>query len=468
MKQLFFYQSQLDGARPEAEVLLEACACTKSYETQGKQSSSAQPTLVLDTVDLQIREGEFVALLGPSGSGKSTLLRILAGLLQPSQGEVLFKGQPLHGPNPHVAIVFQSFALFPWLTVLQNVEIGLQAQDMTQTQRLKRALAAIDLIGLDGFEDAYPKELSGGMRQRVGFARALVVEPELLFMDEPFSALDVLTAANLRKELLSLWRAQSMPTRSILMVTHNIDEAVSMADRILVLGANPGHIRVELPGLPLEQRTSQSEAHTNLVDLIYRIMTSPQEDVSTLLSVQAPKAKTGNLVTAAKRARPYQVLPHVAIGDVTGLIELVHARGGREDLYQLGRHLQLEIDDLFPLIEAADLLDLADTQEGDLVLTAQGQRFADADVLEEKEIFREQALAHVAILGHIVRALQAAPGHSLPEEYFKSQLEEHFGENEAEEQLETAINWGRYAELFSFNEDRGLLRLEEPETAEIK
>src|SRR5258708_485953 len=396
------------------------------------------------------------------------MLGILAGRLEPTRGEVLFKGVEQHGPNPHVAIVFQSFALFPWLTVLQNVELGLEAQPLMPTQRVKRALAAIDLIGLDGFEDAYPKEVSGGMRQRVGFARALVVEPELLFMDEPFSALDVLTAANLRKELLSLWHAQSMPTRSILMVTHNIDEAVSMADRILVLGANPGHIRVELPGLPLEQRTSQSEAHTNLVDLIYRIMTSPQEDVDTLLSVQAPKAKTGHLVTAARRTRPYQVLPHVAIGDVTGLIELVHARGGREDLYQLGRHIQLEIDDLFPLIEAADLLDLADTQEGDLVLTAQGQRFAEADGLEEKEIFREQALAKVALLGHIVRALQAAPGHSLPEEYFKSQLEEHFGEDEAEKQLETAINWGRYAELFSFNEDRGLLPLEGPGTAEIK
>ncbi len=468
MKQLFFFHSQLDSARSdEVEVLLEACACTKSYEDQGKQTRSAQPTLVLNTIDLQIHAGEFVALLGPSGSGKSTLLRILAGLLRPSQGEVLFKGQPLHGPNPHVAIVFQSFALFPWLTVLQNVEIGLQAQDMTPTQRLKRALAAIDLIGLDGFEDAYPKELSGGMRQRVGFARALVVEPELLFMDEPFSALDVLTAANLRKELLSLWRAQSMPTRAILMVTHNIDEAVSMADRILVLGTNPGHIRVELPGLPVAQRNIQSEAHTNLVDLIYRIMTSPQEDVATLLSIQAPKAKTGTLVPTT-RSRPYQVLPHVAIGDVTGLIELVHTRGGREDLYQLGRHLQLEIDDLFPLIEAADLLDLADTQEGDLVLTPQGQHFAEAGVLEEKKIFREQALGHIAILGHIVRALETAPGHSLPEEYFKSQLEEHFGEDEAEVQLETAINWGRYAELFSFNEDRGLFRLEEPEAAEVK
>jgi NitT/TauT family transport system ATP-binding protein len=347
--------------------------------------------------------------------------------------------------------------------VLQNVELGLQAQPLTPTQRLKRALAAIDLIGLDGFEDAYPKELSGGMRQRVGFARALVVEPELLFMDEPFSALDVLTAANLRKELLGLWQARTMPTRAILMVTHNIDEAVSMADRILVLGANPGHIRVELPGLPLAERSIQSEAHTALVDLIYRIMTSPQEDVTKLLPALAPRAKTGGLTSITPR--PYQVLPHVSIGDVTGLIELVHARGGHEDLYQLGRHLQLELDELLPLVEAADVLDLADTQEGDLVLTEQGRRFAEAGVLEEKQIFREQALAHVSILRQIVQALEAAPGQSLPEEYFLSLLEQHFGEEEAQAQLETAINWGRYAELFTFQEDRGVFRLEEEESA---
>jgi NitT/TauT family transport system ATP-binding protein len=336
---------------------------------------------------------------------------------------------------------------------------------MTPTQRLKRALAAIDLIGLDGFEDAYPKELSGGMRQRVGFARALVVEPELLFMDEPFSALDVLTAANLRKELLSLWRAQTMPTRAILMVTHNIDEAVSMADRILVMGANPGHIRVELPGLPVEQRTAQSEAHTSLVDLIYRIMTSPQEDMSSLLASQAPKAQTGQLVPPT---RAYQVLPHVSIGDVTGLIELVHTKGDREDLYQIGRHLHLELDDLLPLVEAADLLGLADTEEGDLVLTEPGKRFADAGVLEEKQIFREQALAHVSILRKIVQALEDASGHTLPEEFFLSLLEKHFSEEEAQAQLETAINWGRYAELFSFNENRGMFRLEEPEPVDAK
>lgn len=442
-----------------AETLLEARMCSKTYDVEGKLPKGVTPRLVLDCVQLSIHSGEFVALLGPSGSGKSTLLRILAGLIQPSSGQVFFKGQPQYGPNPHVAIVFQSFALFPWLTVLQNVEIGLESQPLTHTQRLKRALAAIDLIGLDGFEDAYPKELSGGMRQRVGFARALVVEPEILFMDEPFSALDVLTAANLRKELVGLWRQQSMPTRAILLVTHNIDEAVSMADRILVLEANPGRIRVELPGLPVAERSFQSEAHRKLVDLIYRIMTSPQEDVEKLLAAQSPQAKTGQLVLPTQR--PFQVLPHVSIGDVTGLIELGQLRGGHEDLYQIGRHLNLEIDDLFPLIEAADILELANTEEGDLVLTEEGKRFAEAGVLEEKKIFRDQAIKNVSLVRKIVEALQAAPRHVLPEEHFLQFLETHFSEEEAQAQLNTAISWGRYAELFSFQEDRGMFRLEE-------
>jgi NitT/TauT family transport system ATP-binding protein len=455
MAQYTTYNDRKNTAQA-GEVLLEARMCSKTYAAEGKQ----QGHLVLDCINLQIRAGEFVALLGPSGSGKSTFLRILAGLIPSSSGQVLFKGAPQSGPNPHVAIVFQSFALFPWLTVLQNVELGLEAREMTQTQRLKRALAAIDLIGLDGFEDAYPKELSGGMRQRVGFARALVVEPELLFMDEPFSALDVLTAANLRKELLSLWHAQSMPTKAILMVTHNIDEAVSMADRILVLGANPGRIRVELPGLAPEQRSIQSEAHTNLVDLIYRIMTSPLEDVNALLATLSPGAKTGAL---AAPMRPYQTLPHVAIGDVTGLIERVNTKGGREDLYEIGRSLHLELDELLPLVEAADILDLADTQEGDLVLSEAGRRFAEAGVLEEKQIFREQALEHISLLSKITHALETSPGHTLPEEYFLDQLREHFGKDEAQEQLNTAINWGRYAELFTFQDERGIFRLEEAE-----
>jgi NitT/TauT family transport system ATP-binding protein len=438
-------------------VLIEARGISKRYAGDSG-SRSAPPPLVLDIIDVQIRVGEFVALLGPSGSGKSTLMRILAGLLQPSTGEVLFKGVPLRGSNPAVALVFQSFALFPWLTVLHNVELGLQAYDLPPTQRLKRALAAIDLIGLDGFEDAYPKELSGGMRQRVGFARALVVEPELLFMDEPFSALDVLTAANLRKELIGLWHAHNVPTKAMVMVTHNIDDAVSMADRILVLGANPGHIRVELAGLPLDQRASAGPEHTQLVDLIYRIMTSPQESIDALLPAPAPEETTTHLVAPI---RHYQVLPHTEIGDFTGLIELVNAHGGREDLAELGRRLQLEVDDLLPLVDAADLLGFADTEEGDLLLMEQGRRFAEADVLAKKELFRAQAMARIAILRQIVQALEASPHHEVKEEIFLEQLEEHFSTKEAQAQLETAINWGRYAELFAFQDETGTFRLEE-------
>ncbi|HEY7418206.1 MAG TPA: nitrate/sulfonate/bicarbonate ABC transporter ATP-binding protein [Ktedonobacteraceae bacterium] len=448
-----------------SELLLEARSITKIYEAEGKQPRGVRPPVVLEEVNVQVAAGEFVALLGPSGSGKSTLLRILAGLLRPTEGQVFFKGVPQSGPNPHLAIVFQSFALFPWLTVLQNVELGLQAQELTRTQRLKKALAAIDSIGLDGFEDAYPKELSGGMRQRVGFARALVVEPELLFMDEPFSALDVLTAANLRKELMGLWRAHKIPTRAIVMVTHNIEEAVSMADRILVLGADPGHIRCELAGLPADARDSKLEAHTQMVDLIYRIMTSPQAAISDLLPPEFAQTRTGRLLPP-RPPRPYQTLPHVSIGDVTGLIELVHSKGDRADLYQLGRDLQLEVDDLLPLVDATDLLNLADPQEGDLVLTEIGKRFAEAGVLEEKHIFREQAMARIGMLRRIVADLEQDEDHTVPEERYLAQLQEHFSEDEAQAQLETIIDWGRYAELFSYIEDRGVFLLEEPETQE--
>ena len=442
---------------PARELLLEARGITKRYAGDGG-ARSAPPPLVLDTIDAQVKAGEFLALLGPSGSGKSTLMRILAGLLQPTTGEVAFKGSPQHGPNPNVAMVFQSFALFPWLTVLQNVELGLQARDLSRTQMLKRALAAIDLIGLDGFEDAFPKELSGGMRQRVGFARALVVEPELLFMDEPFSALDVLTAANLRKELMALWHARNVPTKAMVMVTHNIDDAVSMADRILVLGANPGHIRVELAGLPLDKRATVCPEHTERVDLIYKIMTSPQEDMASLLPAPAPGITTGPLVVPP---RHYQVLPHTGIGDLTGLIELVYAHGGRDDLYDLGRRLHLELDDLLPLVDAADLLGFADTEQGDLLLTEQGKRFAEANVLDEKELFRTQALARIAILRQIVQALEGSANHTVDEQVFLEQLEAYFSQKEARAQLDTAVDWGRYAEIFTYQDDSGVFRLEE-------
>ncbi len=447
------------------EVILETQHVSKSYQTEGKQPKGVRPPPVLYDINIQIAAGDFVTILGPSGSGKSTLLRLLAGLLPPTEGQVLFKGVPQRGPNPHLAIVFQTSALFPWLTVLQNVELGLQAQDLSRTKRLKRSLAAIDAIGLDGFEDAYPKELSGGMRQRVGVARALVVEPELLFMDEPLSTLDVLTAANLRKELMSLWHAHKIPTRAIVMVTHNIEDAVTMADRIVILGTNPGHIRVELQGLPPEKRDAKFDECTSMVDLIYRIMTSPHVAVESLLPKDQSRPHTGPLVPP-KPARPYQTLPQVAISDVTGLIELVHNHGSQEDIYQIGRDLHLEVDELLPLVEAADLLDLADVQEGDLILTEIGKHFAEAGVLEEKQIFRDQALQHISMLRRIVQDLEQDPEHVVSEEQYLELLQQHFSDDEAWSQLETIINWGRYAELFSYVEDRGVFRLEDPETAD--
>ena len=439
----------------EQECVLAARGVSKFYGDEHER------VLVLDTINLELRAGEFIALLGPSGSGKSTLLRILAGLAKPSRGEVRVHDTPLQGANPQVAIVFQSFALYPWLTVQENVELGLLAKDMTAKERRERALGAIDLIGLDGFETAYPRELSGGMKQRVGFARALVVEPEVLFLDEPFSALDVLVAENLRHELLDLWRERKIPTRAILMVTHNIDEAVKMADRLLVFGANPGHIRVELPGLPIAERHTKDGPHAQLVDTIYRIMTNPQEDVATLLPgarpVQAPKAPAA-----------YQMLPHVSIGELTGFIERLAHLGGREDLYELARDLHLEADELLPLAEAADLLGFADLAEGDVFLTPEGQHFAEAGVLEEKDLFRKQALANIELLRRVVSAVQAAPDHALREDGLLEELEQTFSPQEARQQLDTAIDWGRYAELFAYDDDGGEFYLEEETSAEPK
>ncbi len=418
---------------------------------------------VLDNVSLDLKSGEFIALLGPSGSGKSTLLRVLAGLMPPSEGRVLVHGDPLQGPNPRVAIVFQSFALFPWLTVLDNVELGLLASPIAPAERRDRAQHAIELIGLAGFEEAFPKELSGGMKQRVGFARALVVQPEVLFMDEPFSALDVLTAENLRLELQELWTERSIPTRSILLVTHNIDEAVSLADRILVFGANPGHIRVELKGLPVAERRQKNAARGRLFDTIYHVMTNPEEDAVTYVEQRAAPDEAPARVSAAVRPRRYQTLPDVGIDDLTGFVQyLATTVAGRGNVHELSRDLQMRTDDLLALVEATDLLGFADLQERQVILTPVGQRFADApDVEEEKAIFREAALEHVSLLRYIVRELEASPTHTLEADRVTDDLEHSFSGEEARRQFETVVDWGRYAEFFTYDDSAGELKLDE-------
>jgi NitT/TauT family transport system ATP-binding protein len=431
-----------------AEPIVEARAVEKFY-TQ----PNGYRIEVIAPIDLAIYPQTIVALLGPSGSGKSTLLRTLTGLIAPSAGEVCWHGRPLDDQLPNVAIVFQSFALFPWLTVLENVEAPLKARGIGAVERRKRALKILDTVGLDGFEMAYPKELSGGMKQRVGFARALVVEPEVLFMDEPFSALDVLTAENLRGELLELWLNKKMPTRAIFFVTHNIEEAVLLADRIIVLGRNPARIRADLT-VDLEQpRDRKAARFVDLVDYIYTVLTQPKIE-------PAPPAGDGKPGVLAERATSrYQMLPHARPGGIAGLIEILLDRGGHDDLYHLADELVMEVDDLLPIIEGAALLAFIRVHEGDVDITPEGRAFAEADIRTRKVLFRDAALNHATLLRQIERALRAKADRTLPDDFFYDILEEHFTEDEARQQLETAIHWGRYAEIFDYDADRGRLVL---------
>ena len=442
-------------------VLLAAEDVRKLYGREG--------TPVLDGVTLELREGEFVALLGPSGSGKSTLLRILAGLVEPSDGTVLVRGAPLEGLNHQVAIVFQSFALFPWLTVLQNVELGLLSTELSQAEKRDRATKAINMIGLDGYEEAFPKELSGGMKQRVGFARALVVQPEILFMDEPFSALDVLTGENLRTEFQAMWLERTIPTKAVLMVTHNIDEAVALADRILVFGANPGHIRVELPGVPTAERHAKSGLRGALVDTIYRIMTDPDADAVAIAEEaalaagqeRAPATRKRPTKRARSKAAGYQRLPDVSVDDLTGFVQYLGGIGGQANLSELGRDLQVRADDLLALVEACDLLGFVDLKRRVAFLTDLGNRFAQAELDEEKALFRSAVAEQVSLIRFITRALEDEPSHSLEAQFVLDELEFAFRPKEARQQLETAIDWGRYAELFTYDHVSGEFKLDE-------
>jgi NitT/TauT family transport system ATP-binding protein len=415
---------------------------TKTFETR-----DGGDLPVLDGINLDVGSGEIVALLGKSGSGKSTLLRCIAGLVLPSTGEVTFRGRPLRGINPGVSFVFQTFALLPWLTVQQNVELGLEAQGIPVLERGARALAAIDLIGLDGFESAFPKELSGGMRQRVGFARALVVEPDLLLMDEPFSALDVLTAENLRTELLELWEAGTFPAEAILIVTHNIEEAVAFADRVIVLGTNPGRIRAEL-NITLEQpHDRRSASFEALVDEIYGIMTNRPSP-----SPVAGDAPEGGGVH-------HVMLAHASVDGIAGLAELALASGVDSDLASLAAVVGFEIDDLFPIVDALTSLGFATVENGHLKLTEAGERFAGADIQQSKQIFRDAALERVPLVRRIRRALEHSSDGGLREGFFLDLLHGHYSPDESRAQLDTAIDWGRYAELYQYDAARGEVKL---------
>ncbi len=410
---------------------------------------------VIAPTSLAIHAGSIVALLGPSGSGKSTLLRMLTGLAAPSAGEVLWHGRPLNGQIPNVGIVFQSFALFPWLTVIDNVEAPLVARGVGAVERRKRSLRMLDTVGLDGFETAYPKELSGGMKQRVGFARAMAVQPEVLFMDEPFSALDVLTAENLRGELLELWLGRKMPISTIFIVTHNIEEAVLLADRIVVLGRNPGRLRADFAVEMSQPRDRKSAQFVSYVDYIYTVMTQPELDVA-----HPPRAVVERRAESRLEKR-HVMLPHARPGGIAGLLELVIDRNGKADIYQLAEQLRLDVDDLLPITEAAALLGFASVQAGDVEITQAGRDFAAADILTRKVMFRNAALGHIDLFQQIDHTLHAKSDHSIPIEFFRDVLDEHFSDKEVQRQLDTVLNWGRYAEIFDYDSDTGTVKLAE-------
>ncbi len=455
-----------------SEAIIEAAAVEKSYlQPDGTRIQ------VVGATNLAIEPGKIIALLGPSGCGKSTLLRILTGLSKPSSGTLLWHGRPLNGNTPNVAIVFQSFALFPWLTVIQNVEAPLEAKGVPEVERHKRALRALDTVGLDGFETAYPKELSGGMKQRVGFARALVVEPEVLFMDEPFSALDVLTAENLRNELLELWLSKKMPTSAIFIVTHNIEEAVILSDRVMVLGRNPARVRSDFNIRLKHPRNRKSARFVELVDYVYKVMTEPDAehilpDAETTAEIILPPGGLAKEIykkqEAPLRTARYQMLPHARVGGIAGLLELLRDRGGREDLFRLSEELVMDVEDLLPILEACVLLGYAMLKQGDMQITHQGIEFADADIQPRKVLFRQAALEHVTILKQIESILKRKADHSIADEFFHDILDEHFAEDEVQRQFETAMNWGRYAEIFDYDREKNLLILTEPpESPEI-
>src|SRR5580698_1885151 len=368
--------------------------------------------LVLEGMNLELREGQIVGLLGRSGSGKSTLLRLIAGLSEPSAGHLRYLGHPISGPAPGIAMVFQSFALFPWLTVFENVALGLEAQRMSRGEIRKRPLAAIDLSGLAGSESAYPREVSGGMRQRVGFARALVVHPDILLMDEPFSALDVLTAETLRTDLIDLWIEGRLPVKSVLMVTHNIEEAVLMCDRILVFSSNPGRVAAEIKVELSHPRNRLDPTFRQLVDSIYARMTQRAE-----LRTPAVEGIHGSGVG--------MVLNHVSSNILSGLIETLAGPpyNGHADLPVLAGSLQLEADEIFHLGEALQLLRFAQLSEGDLMLTDAGKRFAHLETDARKKLFAEHMTNYVPVIGLIKRVLDERPSHTAPEARFRNELE---------------------------------------------
>ncbi len=408
---------------------------------------SGQRLEVLRDVSVEIREDEVVALLGPSGCGKSTILRILAGLIKPTSGAVKVRGQPLLGMAPGVAIVFQGFALFPWMTVVENVRAVLQAAGLPPAEAATRIADAIRMVGLAGFEEAYPRELSGGMKQRVGMARALSLRPEALFMDEPFSQVDALTAEALRAEILDIWSAKQQDPSALLLVSHDIKEVVTMADRIVVLSANPGRVRTVVENRLPRPRDPRSPEVLALVDRLHDLITGHE-----LPDLPEPAAP------AAVEAQP-EILPSAPVGDVIGLIEWLDARGGQEDVFRIAAETGREFGHLLTAVKAAELLELVDTPKRLAVLTSGGKAFAAAGPEGRKAAWREKLLT-LRLFADVRDALAVAPGHRLPRDFVLDTIVLRMPAEDYDRVFQIWIGWARYGDLFAYDEDDGTVSLQ--------
>lgn len=421
-----------------ANTLLQVKDVSQIYKTGAKAFTAVRG------VNLTINEGDFVALVGPSGCGKSTLLRIVTGLQQASEGSVLYRGTQIDGVNPKATIVFQTFALFPWLTVQQNVEIALKARGVAPVERRERAIALLDRVGLDGFETAYPRELSGGMRQKVGFARAMAVEPELLCLDEPFSALDVLSAEALRSELMALWQSGDLPIKAILMVTHNIEEAVLLAGRVVVMEKEPGRIEAELRNPLAYPRVSKAPEFLMMVDRVYGTLAG---------TTQPEHVEMGTAPGMPGRTRG---LPEININGLARMLEFIHNRPNtRADIYDMARELSIDSEEAIALTEAAELLGFAVISQGDIALTPTGTTFVETQINDRKELFAAR-IERIPIFKWLLDRLDASPAGEQWEDILE-ELEKDFPVEEAEHQLDIIVTWGRYGEIIQYDDNDGII-----------
>ena len=401
---------------------------------------------VLEGISIAIQPSEVVALLGPSGSGKSTLLRILAGLIHPSQGEVFYRGNRVTDLTPGVAIVFQSFALYPWMTVLDNVRVVLEAAGLGEEEIVARCERVIRTVGLAGFEEAYPRELSGGMKQRLGMARALSVNPEILFMDEPFSHVDALTAESLRAEVIDLWAPEGSNPSSILMVSHDIKEVVYMASRIIVLGSHPGRVRtiVENPlPRPRDQRSAEFE---RLVDYLHEIITRTE------LPDVPPDVRR-------RESTSIQALPATEASELVGLLEYLDTHGGHDDLFEISANAHQEFGRVIAITKAAEILGFVDTPQQEVVLTPLGRQFVPAETEERKRIWRTQLL-NIKLFRDLHTRLQQHPEEPIPADDVKEMIILALPHENYEVMFDTVVRWARFGNLFAYDEDTEKITLE--------